>query len=622
MADRTKQNEDLACLALAYLSLHEDATSEDFYNFIQSPGNEWNKVIKLCELEVTTSGEYQRRFNKKSELIWVIGSYYTAKAIEKNLGIKLSDYYFCGIGKDTKGTNKYGATGNIGEILKTNAASAISKLYKFKTGSTTGTLAKLNADKLNISDIFLIHKNATHLEKVINVIQKANDLKTGAAGAKTVLSEMVKEKDIAKIKGSIVSKANLTVERYVRIMNALYDKKEVIGVSLKKLSPVPTKVESVPFAIKGSSKLDQENKDDEFLDMVSTLVQLAKQNNTNFSEFDNAIKQFVTIEGEIKFTANDRLDVYFWLNYKKRKQYKIFTNFVEGGNFHFVEIGGKGHAGEGGITLERFRDLCEEFPKLKILFTNLSKKREHYFDKACKNHGFSGYAQAYREYKIPNDLKLSHTNDTIYRSTNYEKFINKILQVKQTEKGSGATLTSVGAVLKKGQEKTTVLTGSLTKKSSSKKNPIPKSMQRFRSVQSEEIDTKNLEIIEQFFDEYTTFLARTGTGMGKFAGLKSTTLNKIDSAIDKAKTPEDIDKLIKLMQVAMKKSYALLTNAEFGYIFSNYNKQITDVLKKKVILSLYSIASGRGFIVFKGKKFKADDIYGGLKSPIYVKVGV
>ena len=65
MADVTKQNEDLACIALGYLSFYQDATYEDFYNFIQTPGQDWNKVIKVCQLEVTTSGEFQRRFAKE-----------------------------------------------------------------------------------------------------------------------------------------------------------------------------------------------------------------------------------------------------------------------------------------------------------------------------------------------------------------------------------------------------------------------------------------------------------------------------------------------------------------------------------------------------------------------------
>ena len=426
----------------------------------------------------------------------------------------------------------------------------------------------------------------------------------------------------------MISKANLTVDRYVSMMNFLYEKKEIIGISLKKLSPVPSDVSSVPFSIKGSSSsIEEGSSDDEFLDVVATLIKLAKKGDTKFPEFEKAINEFVDLDTDIKFTSNDRLEVFYSLKFNStKKKYKIFTNFVEGGNFHFVEEGGSGHAGEGGITIERFKDLSKEFPKLKAFFSNLAKKRLGYFNKACKDNGLRGHADAYRKYKIPITLDLGSVNDTIYRSTNYEKFINKILEVKSTPgKGAGTTLTSVGGVLSRDKKtgKAKVLTGSITKKGQKKTGPqLSKEEKRFRTIQTEEIDLTNLKIIEQFFEEYTKFLGRSGPGMGKFAGLKNTTIDKLNNTISNA-TSENIDKLIKNTQVAMKKSYALLSNAEFGYIFANYNKQIRLILKKKVLLSLYSAASGRGFIVFKGRKFKMGDIYGGggLKSPIYVKVG-
>ena len=157
MADTTKQNEDLACVALGYLSFYPDATYDDFYNFIQAPGQDWNKVRNVCQLEVTTSGDFQKRF--KSEEEWIKGSYMTALAIRERLHLDLSKYIFCGVGANTKGVIKHGVKGNIGEILKTKAASAIAKLYKFRTGKSSGIIANLNADKLNISDIFLCPRN-------------------------------------------------------------------------------------------------------------------------------------------------------------------------------------------------------------------------------------------------------------------------------------------------------------------------------------------------------------------------------------------------------------------------------------------------------------------------------
>ena len=144
-------------MALGYLSFYPNATYDDFYNFIQSPGKDWNKVKNVCQLEVTTSGTFQKRFEKEEE--WIKGSYMTALAIREKMHLDLSKYIFCGVGANTKGIIKHGVKGNIGEILKTKAASAISRLYKFRTGKSSGIIANLNADKLNISDIFLCPRN-------------------------------------------------------------------------------------------------------------------------------------------------------------------------------------------------------------------------------------------------------------------------------------------------------------------------------------------------------------------------------------------------------------------------------------------------------------------------------
>jgi hypothetical protein len=113
--------------------------------------------------------------------------------------------------------------------------------------------------------------------------------------------------------------------------------------------------------------------------------------------------------------------------------------------------------------------------------------------------------------------------------------------------------------------------------------------------------------------------------MGKFVSLKNTTLNEMNSLISeatKAKDKNETDKIMKKAVGKIQKSYALLSNAEFGYIFAKHNLQIKKILKKKLILSLYSLATGRGFIIFSGRRFKIDDIYAeNLKTPIYVKVG-
>lgn len=614
MADTTKQNEDLACVALGYLSFYPNATYEDFYNFIQSPGQDWNKVKNVCQLEVTTSGAFQKRFKNEEE--WIKGSYMTALTIREKMHLDLSKYIFCGVGANTKGVIKHGVKGNIGEILKTKAASAIAKLYKFRTGKTSGIIANLNPDKLNISDIFLCPRsNHQVLTKFLDLIQKADAVKTELTSVKNALSQLTNDRDILKYKGTIVSKSYLTVAKYTRVMNSLYESKDVIGVSLKKISPVPDDVSRVPFSFHSSGNVPDETSDDEFIKFVGYLLKLVKMGpnqvkNVGFPEFEKAIDEFITLNDDVKFTTNDRLDVKFTFNYKgNTKPYKIFTNFGAGNNFYFQPDKAGGYH-EGGTTITRFEDLSDEFPQLKTLFSNLSQKREYYFDQACRNNGLSANS-VYKDKNVPNNLKFSSTNRTIFASGNYEKVISKIL---------GTTQGKIGAIVSTQDNKTQVLTGSLVAKSKTKTTAA----QRYYQAKYESVETIYLKIMEEFYKEYTRYLSKSNN-MGKFVSLKNTTLNEMNSLISqasKAKDKKETDKIMKTAVGKIQKSYAILSNAEFGYIFAKHNMQIKRILKKKMILSLYSLATGRGFIIFKGKRFKMEDIYAeNLKTPRYVKVG-
>lgn len=617
MAGTTKQNEDLACVALGYLSFYPKATYEDFYNFIQKPGQDWNKVKNVCQLEVTTSDVFQKRFKGENE--WIKGSYMTALALRERMNLDLSKYIFCGVGSNTKGVNKHGVKGNIGEILKTKAASAIAKLYKFRTGKTNGIIANLNPDKLNISDIFLCpREDHPVLTKFLKLIQNADSINTELKSIKNALNELTNERDILKYKGTIVSKSYLTVVKYTRVMNSLYKSKDVIGVSLKKLSPVPDNFSGVPFSYHSSGNVPDETSDDEFLKIVGYLLKLIKMGpnqvkNVGFPEFEVAIDKFITLDDDIKFTTNDRLEVKYSFNYKNNtKKYKIFTNFGAGNNFYFQPDKAGGYH-EGGTTITRFEDLSDEFPQLKTLFSNLSKKREYYFNKACIDNGLGGSLDVYRQKNIPNNLKFSNTNTTIFASGNYEKIISKLL---------GTTQGKIGGVIPTQNKKIgVVLSGSLIAKAKTKTSAA----QRYYMAQYETVEKVYLKVLEQFYEEYTNYLSK-GNNMGKFMSLKRSTLTEMNRLIleaSKTKDKKETDKIMKNVVGKIQKSYAILTNAEFGYIFAKHNMQIKKILKKKMILSLYALATGRGFIIFKGKRFKIDDIYADdLRTPKYVKIGI
>jgi hypothetical protein len=84
--------------------------------------------------------------------------------------------------------------------------------------------------------------------------------------------------------------------------------------------------------------------------------------------------------------------------------------------------------------------------------------------------------------------------------------------------------------------------------------------------------------------------------------------------LDKYKTP---------FATEYKKSYALLCNAEFGFFFAEHQADVEEILKKQVLLSFYAAASGRGYIIFDGKRFSEDDIYEKkVAPPPFLKVGM
>lgn len=537
----------------------------------------------------------------------------SALAIRNRLNINLSDYIFCGVSPDTKGAKSFYNSSNIGEILKTQATSAIKKIYKFRTGNTNSIIANLNADKLNISDIFLCKKNDQQIKQFIQLIENANDIETNNSTVKKALKDLTNPKDILKYKGTVVSKFNLNISKYVRIMNTLFDDKSVIGVSLKKIKPVPDNYNTVPFSVLGSKQtLPSETDKDKFFQFVATLIKFSKY--SSFAEFEAAIEEFIVFDKKIKFTGNDRLEVPFTFNYQSGKSpYIIFTNFGSGNNFYFQPRGAGGYH-EGGITVERFVDIANEFPDMGKLFKDMAAKREEYFNAACKKNGFEGGSRdVYQNKKIASNYKLSNTKNLIYSSTKYHKFISQILGTSNNQ--------SRIVPISKSNGKVRVLSSKLISKSKTNSSEA----ERYYELTEEYIEEVYFNIIAEFFKSYTDYLSSSQNSMGNFARLKSSSEREMEMMLNKIKKSKDIKESRNIAKSAfgnISKSYAILSNAEFGFIFAKHNEEIAEILKKKTILSLYSMATGRGFISFNGQKFKIDKIYiEDFRTPRYIKIG-
>ena len=104
--------------------------------------------------------------------------------------------------------------------------------------------------------------------------------------------------------------------------------------------------------------------------------------------------------------------------------------------------------------------------------------------------------------------------------------------------------------------------------------------------------------------------------------LTSTELNSIKkNAIKEARSWKT--KKYSKFEKTYKKGFALLANAEFGYMYSEYADEINELVKKQVLLSLYAAASGRGLIVFDNKRFEIDDYFEkDVKGSPFLKVGM
>ena len=369
---------------------------------------------------------------------------------------------------------------------------------------------------------------------------------------------------------------------------------EIYSISLKQLDEksdtIPVKISNLPSSL---SRTVKEREQDEFAAYVSYLIRIAKKG-TTYKQFEDAVNEFVDIK-PVTFTAQDRLLVYFDLVYKKeeRKKYHIFTNFGTGNAINFVSKGSKSESGEGGITVNYFYTLVKNFPNLKVFFKELADARLYHFEQACKKNNLN--PKDINKDLGSNSMYSGKYNSSLYLAKNYEDLANKMF--------SG------------------------------------KSAYGYLSKNDAEL-TSNAQAFSDFFDSYTAYLSKTPGSMGKFLGIAKKSKVAMQGKISKVKkdieketkkkgslTKQDtikvLDKYKTPFATEYKKSYALLTNAEFGFFFAEHQADVEEILKKQVLLSFYAAASGRGYIIFDGKRLSEDDIYEkSVAPPPFLKVGM
>jgi len=667
MADpKTDINESLCCIALRYIDKYPTNSVDDFVDMITAEGKkpeEWSDTGVLENLEIgrgkfRTHSTYRSAYGQKDSKTgnlkyetWIKGSFYSAQAIRKKLNVVLSQYI---ISRPDKEEN------NKAFVIKEECTSAIKNWAKVFNRSdvakaqnwSPGILANLNSDKINIADIMLIHKNAEIYDE-LDEIQK--------------ITNNIKWKDISN-NPSLIKKL-LTPKKYNEYMNRAWLIKDIFNISLKQVLTENFPLKLVNLDRNSAKEYDSDI--DEFQFLLTSLVSAAKLG--SLSNFESLIKETIDLKPVI-FSANDRLEVKYKLNIKnlnlnkvKSYDYTMWTNFGGGQNSVYFSQAGSGSAsGEGGITLTYFKDLVKDIPKLRTFLTYMKLKRKEYFDAACQKYGVN-----FSDSKMGDSSLLNvKYNSILYTSSDFKKLVHVLLTdtepvtqkdvitpIKYITKSDGEVIINDGQKLTKIDYKPMKVleeffnsyVNFLSNNSSqmgtyfglserTKKSLISqgrKMYEKFEQIYQREVLSKKKKKLDQ--KKYETLKKEISKIRGNI-GAETTKLKneRISNAVSLTESEIKSIKQFSILEARnwkrkeyksfeekYKKGFALLANAEFGYMYSEYADKINELVKKQVLLSLYAAASGRGYIIFEGKKFEMDDYFEkDVKGAPYLKVGM
>lgn len=652
---KTDINESLCCIALRYIDKYSQKNEEDFADFVLSGSpSEWKNCLENVEILITDHEKYKKTFQDYQD--WIIGSFRSAQKIRSVLGVTLGNYI---ISKPEKSPN---SKAYIIKDLCTDAIKNWAKNYRLTNAAKAinwkpDLIPSLKPDKLNISDIMLIENNSELFDRLKENQKVTNNFKAKDFDSPEILTQLI------------------TPKSYNEIINEAWRKGEIYGISLKKIdvkaTSIPAKI--INYNVQSANQIN--NYTDEFQFFLLNLIGAAK-NGGNYSEFEKIIKDSIELE-PVVFTANDRLEVKYKFNLKIKNQtktydYMVWTNFGGGGNsVYFQQVGSGSASGEGGITLSYFYTLCKKIPGLKKFVQHVKAKRIQFFLNACNKYDID-----YNSIKSKmGDVALSSGkyNEILYKSEDFKKLVHVLLtNTKPIDE-------QIYTPIKHGPVSSSDF---VSKNSESELIFYDGDDQKVTRV-----NYKAIQALEFFFKEYTEFLSNNTSQMGRYFGVSSRTVTNIINRRKKIqdeferlykmsvskrqqqklstrqkqlpakerikgatlqetkKLKEEASAKIKLEERTLnmfkrnaknkamnkfkeiephyKKSFALLANAEFGYMYSDHAKQINDLVKKEVLLSLYAAASGRGYIIFNGKRFEADDYFEkDIKGSPFLKIGM
>jgi len=616
--------------------------------------------------------------DKKGDLkykMWIKGSFYSAQAIRKKLNVVLSQYI---ISRPDKEEN------NKAFVIKEKCASAIKNWAKVFNRSdvakaqnwSPGILANLNSDKINIADIMLIHKNAEIYDELDEIQKITNDIKWKDISNNPSL---IKKLLTPKKYNEYMNRAWLIKDIFNISLKQVLSENfplKLINLDRNSAKEYDSDVDEFQFlltslvgAAKSGSLSDFENFIKKTIDLKPVIFSANDRlevkyklniKNLNFNEvksydytmwtnfgggqhsvyFSQAGSGSASGEGGITLTyfkdlVKDIPKLRTFLTYMKLKRKEYFDAACKkyGVNFSDSKLGDSSLSD---VKYNSTLYTSNDFKKLvHVLLTDTSYEKiddvitpvryKKIVGQIVIDNFIGTEGRGEKKRNIIKQISIPLHNKSLERVKCLEDFFSSYVNFLSNNNNSMGTYFGVSESYKKALKSNTkrmeeaygkkyndlILERLVTKivKEEEKKNKTNRNMLFF---------TKEGKISEQKIKQQLKNNRELAAAYEARFKLLDREMKKFASEALKYKKSEN-----KHIEESFKKSFALLANAEFGYMYSEYADKINELVKKQVLLSLYAAASGRGYIIFEGKKFEMEDYFDkDVKSAPYLKVGM
>lgn len=643
-----------------------------------------NKFIEIGTETLKRHSTYRTAYgrDKSGEIkykAWIEGSYYSAKAIIDKLNVNLNDYIISRPDKTQVNNKAYvikeRCTSAIKNWAQVYGSTAVAKANSW----TPGILSNLNSDKINIADIMLVHKQSKIYDEIDEMQKITNDIKwKDVENNPSVLKQLLTPKKYVEYMNEAWRKKEIFNISLKQVKSQDFPVK-LINLNISNANEYHNDIDEFQFllmsligAAKSGSLSNFENFIKKTIDLQPVVftandrlevkyklnIKNLKLNNiksydytmwTNFGGGTNSVyfspSKSGSASGEGGITLSyfqnlvqDIPELRTFLTYMKLKRIEYFNKACEKYNITFDHS----KMGTEALTSSQYNSMLYTSSNFKrlvhVLLTDTEAKTKKdiitpvEWNKNLENaiiiddfKGTIGKDENKRnvieKYVVYNqEMALQRLNCLEYFFETYVDFLSnqnntmggyfgisestKQDIVRRSKKIANDYRKKFNAlVLQRRVEKIIKSQEKITDKT--KRDP------RMITKQGAVSETK----IKQLMKTDKQFALEAS----KKIKLISRELSKFTSESKKYAQLENKQHI----EPSFKKSFALLANAEFGYMYSEYADRINELVKKKVLLSLYAAASGRGYIIFDGKKFEADDYYKkDIKGAPYLKIGM